>query len=193
MIRPIALSLLLTSLVVACAAPAGAPCPEVADAGAATIDAGAVLYEPMKPLAFLVGHWEGAGWMATGPGMRADFQETEQVEPELDGVVLTVEGRGASATDAGVPTIVHHAYGELSFDPAIMHFRFNAFLADGRSTQAEATFTDGVLEWGYRDTSGRVRYRIHLDDQSRWVEVGEFSPDDLHWFTTLEMTLTRAR
>jgi hypothetical protein len=38
----------------------------------------------------------------------------------------------------------------------------------------------------------KARYTMHLDERSRWLESGEFTPDDgATWHLFLEMTLTR--
>ncbi|MGZ8781738.1 MAG: hypothetical protein ACXW31_17610, partial [Thermoanaerobaculia bacterium] len=51
-----------------------------------------------------------------------------------------------------------------------------------------------AARWGF-DTpdGGKVRFTIALDDEGRWREVGEYSPDGNRWFKTMEMKLAKVK
>ena len=62
----------------------------------------------------------------------------------------------------------------------------------GVYADAEVEVGDGTLVWSFSPGgAAQVRYTLTLDDQGRWVEKGEFSPDGESWMEILGMTLTR--
>jgi Protein of unknown function (DUF1579) len=145
----------------------------------------------MEKLGFLVGTWEGEGWMVTGPAGRRSAHGTETVESRLGGLVLVIEGKFTSP-ESGEP--VHQALGVLSWDPGAETYRFRAFLADGRAAESEGRFADGAFTWNPPAPPGmEIRYVLRLDDQGRWFEVGEMSRDGGEtWNQFMEMTLKKA-
>jgi hypothetical protein len=145
--------------------------------------------EQMKKLEWLVGHWKGAGWIEMGPQGRHKFVQTESIQSKLDGLVLIVEGVGRSVDDRST---VHSALALVSYDDGARTFRWRAFTAEGRQTDAEAKVGDGMLEWGFPISEhGRVRFTIKLNDKSEWFEIGEMTQDGQVWRQFFEMTLQR--
>lgn len=155
--------------------------------------------QAMEPLAWLVGDWEGEGWIQQGPQEgRAEFTQTEHVESAFGGRLLLVEGVGRakpSAGDAASPeagSIVHHAYGVLSWDLEDAEYDFDTYLVDEAGVDADATLEDGLLTWSFETGEGQIRFRIRQTEQGEWHEKGEFSPDGTTWYPFFEMTLHRA-
>ena len=148
--------------------------------------------EPMQRLAFLVGTWEGEGWIELQPGRRATFTSREVVEPRLGGRVLVVEGlHHAPIPDQPEPVAVHHALGVFSHDEA-KGYRFRTWLANGHGGDYGARLEDGALIWGYDDPRrGEVRYTITLSEAGEWVEVGDASRDGETWHRFFEMRLSK--
>lgn len=147
---------------------------------------------PMERLSFLVGTWEGEGWMEHAPGRRATFSSREVVEPRLGGRVLVVEGlHRAAMPDRPEPVVVHHALGVFSHDEGDA-YHFRTWLANGRDGQFAARLEgDGVLVWGHDDPRrGEVRYTITIADGT-WREVGDARRDGGEWQRFFEMTLAR--
>ncbi len=136
------------------------------------------------------GRWEGEASYRQGPGEPVRVHQVEQVESRLDGVVLLVEGTGHS--DDG--RRVHHAFAVLGWDPATRRYRLSAWLAEGSVVDAETSFADGVLTWGFAPTAGvRVRYRLSAPEVGTWHEEGETSRDGgATWAPFFAMTLHRA-
>lgn len=147
---------------------------------------------PMERLSFLVGTWEGDGWMEHAPGRRATFTSREVVEPRLGGRVLVVEGtHRAPMPGAPEPVVVHHAMGVFSHDEGD-GYHFRTWLANGHGGDFGARLEgDGVLVWGYDDPRrGEVRYTITVADGT-WREVGDARRDGGEWHRFFEMTLAK--
>ncbi len=143
----------------------------------------------MKPIAFLVGSWQGTGWALTREG-KADFTIREKVEPKLDGSVFLVEGIG-KASDGH---IAHHALAFFHYDKQAKEFRIKAFRKDGGYVDARGEMKDGKFVWGFDSPQGgKVRFTIHQNGKGQWNEVGEFSQDGKQWRQFLEMTLDKAK
>jgi len=148
--------------------------------------------EAMKQLAFLVGRWEGGGWIEMN-GRRSDFKGVEVVEEKAGGTVLAVEGRHSiRSPDSADDRVIHEAFAVFSYDEAAHEFRFDSHLANGRSGTFAASVKDGVVTWSMDvPQMGTVRYTIKLDDKGRWHEIGEGSSDGNVWIQFFEMTLSR--
>lgn len=144
--------------------------------------------EAMKATSFLVGRWEGDGWMQRGPGEPHSFRSLERVESRLDGRVLIIEGiHHARDTEE----VVHHALATISYNPTDGSYRFRSHLADGTSDEHTAKLEDGAFVWGFETPRGQVRFTIRIKDDE-WHEIGEFSPDGESWSTFFQMDLKKA-
>jgi hypothetical protein len=172
-----AISLYLPVFLMTAALPAGTPAQET--------DAERQLTE-MRKLDFLVGTWEGSSDFRMGPGEAKTATGTEQVETRLGGLVLLVQALFLDVNGEKV----HEALAVISFDETAGHYRFSSYLADGRSTDGTGRLVDGVFEWQPSQTQN-VRYRVQLDEQGRWHEIGEYTRGDGSWEQFFEMTLAR--
>jgi hypothetical protein len=145
----------------------------------------------MKKLDWLVGSWKGNGWIQMGPQGRREFTITEIVQSKLGGMVFVIEGQGKSKADG---SDVHTALAFVSYDDRAKTFRWRAFTAEGRQTDAEAKVGANVLEWGLQISQrGRIRYTIKLNEKDEWFEVGEMTQDGESWHKFFEMTLQRQK
>jgi hypothetical protein len=143
----------------------------------------------MKKLDWLVGRWKGAGWIQMGPQARKEFSLTEVVQVKLDGLVLMIEGLGKSSADGAV---AHSALAFVCYDDGARQYRWRAFTAEGRQTDAEARVDIDNLEWGYEISPGRrMRYTLNRNKKDEWFEVGEMTTDGQTWRKVFEMTLQR--
>lgn len=149
--------------------------------------------ERMQQLQFMVGIWEGEGWIEMQPGQKMTFKSWEAVESRVGGLVLVVEGRHTSRVQ-DEERVVHHALGWISWDEAAGHYSFKTKLADGHGTDASGKIEDGRFVWSPGAPPGmQMRYVIGLDDKKRWSEIGEMSHDGKTWRTFFSMTLERKR
>lgn len=143
----------------------------------------------MKPLAFLVGSWQGTGWAQTREG-KQDFTVREKVETKLNGGVFLVEGIGKDANGK----IAHHALAFFHFDKQASEFRIKAFRRNGGFVDARGEMKEGKFIWGFdQPQAGKVRFTIHQNDKGQWHEIGEFSQDGKQWQQFLEMTLDKVK
>lgn len=136
---------------------------------------------------FLVGTWEGEGWMMTGPEGRQEATVRETITPKAGGTVLTLEGLGK---DKKTGTVVHDAFGVLFYDAEKQTFRMRSFVSGRGTGEFPASIKDGVIVWNMTAGPREVRYTIQLDDQKRWHEVGEYKAGD-NWVKFFEMTLKK--
>lgn len=142
----------------------------------------------LAPLQWLVGSWEGRGWVDT-PAGRQTFRQTESVEARLGGALLVVEGKGYS----GVPeTLAFNAFAVISHDDRAARTTFRSWTR-GYVTDAIADVRpDGNLIWTMTMPGQVIRYTITQPQPGRWREVGERSTDAGGTYTQFfEMELTR--
>jgi len=151
--------------------------------------------EAMKKLDFLVGEWKGEGWTEMVPGQRKSSPIRESVQPKLGGMVLLVEGLGKHKVPGKDEEVtVHNAVGILSYDERAGIYRLRSYVLSGQSTDAEARFTDGGFQWGFKaGPSLSFRYTVKLTDKGEWFEIGEMSPDGTSWRKFHEMTLQKMK
>ncbi len=147
----------------------------------------------MKSLDFLVGQWDGEGFIMFGPDDRRTFRQTETVERKVDGTVLVIEGLGkGKIAGKGEEVTIHSAFAVISFDKEAKVYRWQAFKADGTSFDVQPQVSDRSIVWGFKDVrAGDIRFTIKLNDRGQWVEIGELSRDGKNWFKFFEMTLNR--
>ena len=172
-------------------APLAAPRPAAAQEAATTTSESAQR-EAMKPILWLVGDWEGEGWIRRGPGPSSTFTIHERAETALGDRLIVVEGVGRAADGEDAGQVVHHAFGVLSWDGERGDYRFSTYRADDVGVDARAVVEDGVVTWGFETPNGQVRYRLRQMEDGAWRENGEFSPDkSTTWMPFFEMTLHR--
>jgi hypothetical protein len=141
---------------------------------------------PIKEAAFLVGTWEGEGWMMTQTG-RHESTVREVITPKAGGTVISLEGLGK---DKATGAVVHDAFGVLFFDQQAKAYRMRSFVSSGQGGEFPAEVKDGVIVWTMSGGGREVRYTIKLDAQGRWHEVGEYKMGD-KWTQFFEMTLKK--
>jgi hypothetical protein len=148
--------------------------------------------EAMQRLAFLHGTWRGEGVTTVRPGQEERAFVLETTQPKLDGSVLLVEGLGWKGTQGAADyQVVHAAMGVVSYDARRGGWAMRAYRGGGW-VDADVTVGDGELVWAFDEPgAGRIRYTIRLDEQGRWHEVGDRSPDGRQWHRFFEMRLTR--
>lgn len=141
---------------------------------------------PIKEAGFLVGTWEGEGFMMTQDG-RHEATVREVITPKAGGTVLSLEGLGK---DKATGAVVHDAFGVLFYDQQAKAYRMRSFVSSGQGGEFPATIKDGVIVWTLSGGGREVRYTIQLDEQGRWHEIGEYKTGDA-WTKFFEMTLKK--
>lgn len=132
-------------------------------------------------LSFMVGNWEGTGWMA-GKGGKSNFEQTEEIEFKLDSTAILIEGVGKANGK-----VVHNALAILTYNKAEDNFTFRSFLPSGQNAEFKAELIDNKLYWYPNEN---VRYIIWLNENDQWFEKGEYKRGE-NWNQFFEMTLDR--
>lgn len=167
--------------------------------------------QEMMKLDWMIGRWEGSGWIDMGREGKREFQHTQTVRSKSGGLVLLLDGEGKAKLDGS--TICSNLR-LLSFAPRDVTFRWQEFTADGTARMNEAHAQQRMLQVGFPPTSeesarvgagtfrsdlltsneGWVRFTISLNAKGEWIETGEMmrsSNDEEKWFRFLEILLHR--
>jgi hypothetical protein len=146
----------------------------------------------LAKLDFLLGEWQGEGWIEFGPGQRHTFHQTETIQRKAGGAVVLIEGLGLERRgNQDVP--IHQAFGVVSFDQQTKRPHFRAWRADGGEVACEPELGERSFIWGFTEPrSGlQIKFTIKLNEAGQWVETGEGSPDGKTWRQFFEMKLQK--
>ena len=160
--------------------------------GLAQDPAGAAARAAMDKLSWIEGEWTGPAWYQMGP-RRMNANQSEKLYRAAGGTVLVIHGFG-TASDPGVPpnTVVHDAFGVLTWDAASSTYRLRSHVANGSSVETVAEVSDRKIVWGMEIPQyGRMRYTVTLTPAGEWLEIGERSTDGATWTKFMEMTLRK--
>jgi hypothetical protein len=154
--------------------------------------AGDALQGQMRAFDFLLGTWEGEGWIQFGP-QRRNFRQHETVRTAAGGVVVVVDGLGVGADADNQGKKVHEAFAVAHWDAAANQFRWIAFrAADGTRIEATPVLQENQLIWEPPAIGGRkARFTIRREPDGRWHEIGEAETPDGKRVPFLEMWLKR--
>jgi hypothetical protein len=138
--------------------------------------------EEVSKLSFIVGNWEGEGWMMGRDGTKHPFKQTEKIQFKLDSTAVLIEGLG---TNQG--QVIHNALAIVTFNKEEENYTFNSFLSSGRGGSFEAKLVDDKFHWYPNEN---MRYIISLNEKGQWYERGEMNREG-NWFQFFEMTLDK--
>lgn len=74
--------------------------------------------QELKKLSFIIGEWEGDGWMMGRDGTKHLFTQSETVQFKLDKTAILIEGMGKSGGE-----IIHNALGVVRFNQQQGNYR----------------------------------------------------------------------
>ncbi|MDR6339399.1 hypothetical protein HNQ91_002450 [Filimonas zeae] len=149
----------------------------------------AVRQEKMSKVQFLIGNWDGKGWMLMD-GKKEYFNQTEKVTGKLDNAVIIVEGTG-TVPETG--KVIHHALALLSYDAMKKQYRWtSATTRVGNMLDVVPEVEDNKFVWMINSpVAGKIKYTITLDNGD-WLEKGEISKDGGQtWVHYFEMRLQK--
>jgi len=143
----------------------------------------------MGRLSFLIGKWLGDARMLRGPGAMVELRQSEEAHFRLDGLVLTIEGRGLSID--GTPVL--QAFGIVSFDDAQGVYRMRAF-NDGRWLETEVRLLEEGEGITWEFTFGEISTHsvLRINEEGEWTERAEIVFGVQPPRTLLELTVRRA-
>jgi len=153
--------------------------------------------EAMKKLEWLAGDWEGPAKYDSGRGGAEDtwasVRQSEAVKIKLGGRVLLVEGTGRIGAEGGEGRVVFEALATISYDTEAREYKMRAFGPEG-TVDAKVEVGDKRLVWEFTTRAGRMRYTARLDEQGRWVEIGERSGDEgKTWTKFVDLVLEKKK
>lgn len=133
-------------------------------------------------LDFLVGKWDGEGWIMGRDGQKYTFQQTENIQFKIDSVAILIEGLGKSNGQ-----ITHNALAIISFNKEDSFYNFHSYTATGRGGSFDAKLIDDKFYWYPNE---KMRYIIWINDKDQWYETGEYKREE-KWNQFFEMTLNK--
>ncbi|WNJ20085.1 hypothetical protein [Pontibacter sp. G13] len=149
----------------------------------------------VKSFSFMIGTWQGEGWIMGRDRTRKTFQQTETIQPKANMRALQVEGLGYATDSTGVTDrVIHDAFGIISYNPAREGFTMLAFSDQGGRMECDfKQIGDKKLQWSFMNpgNGGYVRFTEDFSTEGVWVELGEFSRDGAQWFPFFQMKLIR--
>lgn len=148
--------------------------------------------ERVAALAWLVGEWEGTGWIMVRGAGRQTFTSAETVEARLDGRVLVVEGLHRDASG----DVVHNALGVITWDADGDRYVFHTWLGNtgGSGTANTLELTGGGFRWYPSSGGAEGAPRVVFDarqENGEWVETGTATLPDGREVQFFEMRLHR--
>jgi hypothetical protein len=148
----------------------------------------------MRSIGWLVGDWEGTGWMMMGGPQRVPVKQKETVRWGAGGTALVIDGEGlGTASGSADEVIVHDAFAIITYDGAAKAYRLRALrAATGTATDDTREVTEGRIVWRLATPNGgHSRFTIEHTAAGEWHEVGHYSPDGTNWYLFMDMTLKR--
>jgi hypothetical protein len=124
--------------------------------------------EAMRKLSFLAGHWLGPVTVVRGPGEPLHLTQTENVEYKLDGLVLLIEGKSASADGK----VQFSALATIAYDDASHSYRFRGY-NDGHYLDTELSAPANGFSWGFAAGPAHIVNTMNLTGKGEWNEVTE--------------------
>jgi len=137
-----------------------------------------VAQQAISRASFLIGEWEGDGWIQMGPGARTTFRQTENITSAANRTAIVIRGEGSARDSAsGQWQVVFQAAALLTYDAATTRYSMLSAGGSGRALTTEPEIRDNGLTWGFETPGARIRYVINITQDGRFVETGEMSPD----------------
>ena len=136
----------------------------------------------ISKLAFIVGDWEGEGWMMAQNGIQHSFVQFEKIIFKLDSTAILIEGLGMDDEK-----VIHNALAIITYNKEEKNFNFTSFLANGMGGKFKGELIGEKFYWYPRDN---MRYIIYLNEDGQWFETGEMKNGE-DWFQFFEMTLDK--
>lgn len=153
-------------------------------------DFASVAKEKVDDFDFMIGTWQGEGWMMTPSGKQTS-SVTEIIAYDLGNTIITMKGKGVKNLESGEELVVHEALGVLSYDVFQKKYKLQSYIAKGMQTTSEVSLNDdGTVTWWIDAGPRKMRYTIRFEE-GKWNEIGEMSTDGENWKPFFEMNLAK--
>jgi hypothetical protein len=140
--------------------------------------------EAMRKLSFLSGHWAGPVTIVRGTGEPVHLAQSEDVEYKLDGLVLLIDGRSASANGK----VLFSALATIAYDDTSRSYRFRAY-HDGHYLDTELLMLEHGFSWGFTSGPAHIVNTMQLTDKGEWNEFSEVTVGSNPPHRSVEMLL----
>ena len=140
--------------------------------------------EAMRKLSFLTGHWAGPVTIVRGTGEPLHLAQTEDVEYQLDGLVLLIEGRSISANGK----VLFSALATIAYDDTSRSYRFRAY-NDGHYLDCKLLVLEHGFSWGFTAGPAHTVSTMQLTDKGEWNEFSEVTVGSNPPHRSVEMLL----
>ncbi|WP_336210454.1 hypothetical protein [Nonomuraea sp. LPB2021202275-12-8] len=146
--------------------------------------------EAMRKLDFMVGRWVGSGWTITETGAREEFYQTEQVQYQAGGLVISIQGDSRDKEDPR--ETVHTAFAVINYNDITQQYRWESF-ARGYVTEVVPVVGPNTFQWTLDVPGVKLRYTLEFTAKT-WHEIGEISFDGGQtWQQNFQMDLRRLK
>jgi hypothetical protein len=153
----------------------------------------------MKNLDFVIGKWEGAGWMLVGPDQRYPFSVTESYSYRCSGLVIDGEGR---FRPQGVPVDdeinTMFGLGMIFFDRQSGEYRMWHYGGSGSRFAFTAIIDVDVegrgLHYINQDAQGETyKFGFTIDTKEVLTARSERQKPDGTWYVSMEFRMRRVK
>lgn len=143
--------------------------------------------EAMKKLDFLVGNWEGEGWMMM-PGGREVFKGTETVQKKLQGKAILIEGKFVDPKDGRV---VHETLAVVTYNEPAKKYVFQTYLFNRPGGVFDLNVKPNGFSWAIAmENVPKADYDMNVVN-GEWVEKGVVTLPNGQKHEFLEMRLKK--
>lgn len=143
----------------------------------------------MQGLAFLIGEWEGDGWIAGRDGRR-QIRQSEVVRFELGGTILLIEGTARERDGNEIGEVIFNAFAIVSWNPD-RGYTMRSYLWNGLEGERDLEVGDGEFSWQQEAPSGTIAYSMRLTEEGDWHETGTLARADGQELPVIEFRLSR--
>ena len=149
-----------------------------------SVETDSISKSELSKLEFLVGNWNGNGWIMGRERTKSEFDQTEKIQFKLDSTVILIEGLGKSNG-----LVTHNAMAIISYNKKEENYTFQSYLQNGRKGEFKGELIGNKFYWYPNEN---MRYIIWINENGQWYETGEFNREG-KWFQIFEMTLDRIK
>jgi hypothetical protein len=153
----------------------------------------------MKKLDFVIGKWEGEGWLLIGPEQRYPFSVTEFYSYRCNGLVVDGEGR---FRPQGVPAVSEtdtmYGLGIIYFDRQSGEYRMWHYGGTGSGfvfmQKIEIDVERRALHYINKDARGETyKFGFAIDDEGILTARSERQKPDGTWYVSMEFRMRRIK
>ncbi|MBV6457680.1 MAG: hypothetical protein HONBIEJF_00797 [Fimbriimonadaceae bacterium] len=142
----------------------------------------------IEKVGFLVGKWQGKGWVMEPSGAKADYTGTETVQMKLSGKALLVEGEFKD----GEGKVRHQTLAIITYDTKTSKYQFRTYLFNQPEAVHDLILTEDGFTWELKpNNTTKVRFNMTGKAKQEWIETGEVLIEGRPPMKFMEMNLKK--